>query len=94
MEILEMSRPVKIENDAFARLNTDWLVWIQQLILHKQLTPQRLEQISQKPETTVIEVMQALRRTGIVIEDPAGVYSINPYIHSFLVKRLREISML
>jgi hypothetical protein len=93
-DVLTMRRPEKISTEALNNLSVDWTIWLQQLILHKQLSLQRLEHISQLSDKAVHDIMHALKRSGIVVKEPTGFYSINPYIHSVLVKRLREIGML
>ena len=93
-DTLEMRYPVKINADILADLKTDWIVWLQQFILHKQLTIQRLKQISGQQEADILAIIHTLKRSAIIIEDHNNVLSINPYIQPVIVSRFREMGLL
>jgi len=93
-DTLEIKTPVRASENALANLNTEWTVWLQQILLHKQLTPERLIQISSHTNEAVAEILYTLKRSGIIVEEHPAVLSINPYIQPLLVKRFREMDML
>lgn len=93
-DTLEMRYPVKINMDVLNNLNKDWIVWLQQFILHKQLTIQRLMQISMQQEADILAILHTLKRSAIIVEDHNNILSINPYIQPVIVSRFREMGLL
>ena len=79
---------------AFSALNTSWQVWLQQFILHKQLTTERIEQVNRQAIHETDKMLQSFKRSGILVEAPAGVFSINPYIYPMLAKQFKETGLL
>ncbi len=92
--MLDIRPPVRITEDALRDLQMDWIVWLQQFILHKKLTPERLMQISGQTDTTISEIMHTLKRSGIILEEQPDILCINPFMQPLLVKRLKEMDML
>ena len=92
--ILEIRTPVRIGENAFSHLSMEWIVWLQQFLLHRNLTLERLEQISGQTRTAIADIIYTLKRSGIILEEHPDVLSINPYLQPLLVKRLREKEML
>jgi len=91
---LEIRPPVRITEDALQNLQMDWIVWLQQFLLHKKLTPQRLEQISGQTDTVIAEIIHSMKRSGIIVEEHPDILSINPFMQPILVKHLKEMDML
>lgn len=91
---LEIKMPSAIKENAFTSLDTDWLIWLQQFLLHKHLTVDRLLQISGTGLEKITGVINTIKRSALLIESEPGVLCINPYIHPVLIKQFKEMDML
>ena len=74
--------------EAFEGLRVSWLAIVLQLILHRQLTRDRLSRISQLPEAEIMEDLAALVRMGLITEDRRGVLELDPLAEHLLVAHL------
>ena len=92
--VIEMRPPVKIGDETLRNLQIEWIVWLQQFLLHKKLTPERLSQISGQSDSVIAGIIHTLKRSGIILEDTKDIYSINPFLQPLLVKRFREMDVL
>ena len=86
--------PQGVSEGALNNLSMEWAVWLQQFILHKNLTPKRFGEISNLDENNFVDAMNNLRRSGFVHELQAGIYTINPYIYPVIVKKFKEMDLL
>ena len=65
-----------------------------QLVLHKHLTDERLGRIYRLQSQEIAAWLDALRRTGLVIESARGFCEISPYASPFVVRHLKNQGIL
>lgn len=75
-------------------LDTEYLVYIVQFILHKQLTIQRLKNILVENDEMICNKINFLKRSGIIIEEINNIYQLNTFLQIHLLKTLKEKEML
>ncbi len=74
-------------------LPKEWLVWLIEFILHKQLTRERLGQIFQNEDESVNHMVEALLRSGFIVEEN-GPLKINPYMEHLFVEKFVQMGLL
>lgn len=72
----------------FNYLETDWMIFIMQFILHKRMNLNKLVRITRETESKAQLKINILKRAGIVIQLADGILELNPYILPFLQKAL------
>ncbi|MBR9977261.1 MAG: amino acid permease [Bacteroidetes bacterium] len=75
-------------------LENEWDVWLQQFVLHKTLTTERLARLFDRSEAEIREKVNELKRSGFVVESSAGVLRLNPYTRPFIIQKFIEAKML
>jgi amino acid transporter len=68
-----------------ANLNQEWIVWLTEFILHRELTIKRLSAIFSLDEKEIFPLVEALVRSGFIIKRADGILKINPFIEHFLI---------
>ena len=92
-EHLMVHTPSRPDLSILEQMDSEWLVWLQQFVLHKHLTRQRLVNIF-RHEADISTYYHALKRAGLTIESSKGVIELNPYIRPFVVQVLSKMEML
>ena len=87
-EQLQLRRPGRPSLQALDRLGDEDRVWLQQLVLHKQLSSERLARLFRTEDDAARRRAAELKRMGLVVESQAGVLEINPYIHPLVTEQL------
>ncbi|MBU3950165.1 MAG: amino acid permease [Proteobacteria bacterium] len=92
--LIDIRTPIIANNQALKKLNTDWLIILQQFMLHKHLTSKRMEQLLgiEKNETGLM--IQSLMRSGLIQEIQPEIMQISPYIQPLITKYLDEMDLL
>ncbi|MCB9247062.1 MAG: hypothetical protein H6613_00145 [Ignavibacteriales bacterium] len=67
---------------------------LQQFILHKHLSRQKLERILEIDEIKSYKITESLKRSGLIVEFQSNVFYINPYVHNIISKKLIELELL
>ncbi|TRX60540.1 amino acid permease [Fulvivirga sp. M361] len=75
-------------------LHEDWIMLLMQFVLHKRLNAEKIERITNWSSATVKALLLAMLRAGIIIDKVSGVYHLDPFIHPFVVKALKEKDVL
>lgn len=93
-ESLSIHTPTRPAIDPLLNMDWEWMVWMQQFVIHKHLTEGRVARIFRSRPNQVIPMIFTLKRAGLLIESQPGILEINPYIRPLIVQALREIEML
>ncbi|MFZ0389716.1 MAG: hypothetical protein WAN36_04580, partial [Calditrichia bacterium] len=75
-------------------LDNDWMILLSTLVLHRRLSVQRLLRITGLEQAELQPQVAKLKRSGLITENRAGVLETDPYLHPFLVDKLKERRML
>ena len=78
---------------ALSDLPKEWLVWLIEFVLHKQLTRERLGQIFQSEENSANHMVEVLLRSGFIVEEN-GSLKINPYIEHLFLEKFAEMGLI
>ncbi|MEA3318177.1 MAG: hypothetical protein U9R54_09490, partial [Bacteroidota bacterium] len=84
----------QIDTSVLLNLQNDWYIVLVQLILHKRLNKQSLENLLLKSEIEISELIDSLLRTGLVIEEKQNAFIINPQLYVYIKKVLIEKNMI
>ncbi|MGH1366015.1 MAG: hypothetical protein ACRBF0_20820 [Calditrichia bacterium] len=76
------------------QLPDDQAVWLTQMILHKQLTRMRLQQLFKLDEQTVELKLNDLKRSQLIVETRKDVIEVNPWLQVAVTKALQNIGQL
>jgi amino acid transporter len=92
-ERLTMRLPVRPDLRALEQLESDRVLWLLQIIIHKRLTTERLCRVFREEKSEVWRQLNILQRSGLVIEKSPDVYETNPFLQSFIIENLvqREV---
>ena len=90
---LYITTPIDVNDITIDKLDSDWLIILQQFMLHKHLTPERFERIPGSNGTTDMTLLESLKRSGLIRESQPGVLHINPYLQPLVTRRLREMDL-
>ena len=89
-EQLTLKPPVRPDANAFEFLGEDERVWLQQFVLHKYLTANRLSRLFREDESAVRSKLRELRRAGLVTAVQREILELNPYLKPFIIQELGE----
>jgi len=93
-EALVVSKPEYPSLSGLKELNDDWSMLLAQFILHKRLDNEKINRISNWSPSKINSVILAMTRAGIIQERSTGVFQIDPCMHPFVVKSLKEREVL
>lgn len=85
---LFISKPSQPNLAVFNYLETEWMIFIMQFILHKRMNMKKLIRVSRESENSVQLKINILIRTGLLNKMADGILELNPYILPFLQKAL------
>lgn len=91
---IDIRNPIVINNQALKKLNIDWLIILQQFMLHKHLSTARLKQLLDTDEDKKTLMIQFVKRSGLISEIRPGIMQISPYIQPLISKCLEEMDLL
>ncbi|MBL6448527.1 amino acid permease [Fulvivirga sp. 29W222] len=87
---LIIDKPDAPSTTCIKELNEDWVMLLTQFILHKRLTEAKMARVSGWTAPEVKSQLLAMLRAGIVQEKASGIYHINPFMHPFVIRALKE----
>jgi hypothetical protein len=93
-DTFDLSLPTVPDDSALRHLRPEWSAVLTQLLLHKQLTEQRLVTISDIPRFTLLDHLGTLGRMGLVTETQKQVLEIHPAVVLPLAERLSKKGLL
>ena len=92
--ILDIGVPDIPNLSALQNLDEDWLVVLAHCALHKRLTADRLERITDIKEAEFDTMLHQMRNSGLVDDLGRGVFAINRFLEPFLIRVLGEKQLL
>jgi hypothetical protein len=93
-EILTIRSPRRPATAILNQLQGEWNVWLQQFVLHKLLTVERLARIFREDESHISAKVNEMKRSGLLVESNTGILRINPYLRPFIIQKFVETKML
>ena len=91
---ISITAPVNIDAITIDKLDSDWLILLQQFMLHKHLTLERLARIQGGAGAAGATLLESLKRSGLLRELQTGIYHINPWLQPLVTKRLQEMDLI
>ena len=89
-----ITKPEDVKDYFLNSLNTDWFLFLQQFVLHKQLNLARISRILGIEENKAYQSVEYLKRSGLIVEFKPNTFHINPYLHNLISKKLAEMDLL
>ncbi|MBF0236898.1 MAG: hypothetical protein HQM12_04270 [SAR324 cluster bacterium] len=80
--------------EILSNLTTDRQILLLQWILHKALTTERLCRIMRWNDAKIQHEIHSMKRAGLIVEPEHGVWTLNPFITSWLTHCFRDKEML
>jgi len=87
---LELIKPEKPDITVLEKLNAERLLFLAQLVLHKQLTDAKIKAIYHDRFELVMEQIVLLVQTGIVKRGVGGIYELNSYLSHYVIEILND----
>jgi len=91
---INLTRPKVPDTAPLLYLETEWMIFILQFLLHKRMNLSKLVRVTQDSRANVIKRIRILKRAGVVIEIGEDILDINPYLIPFLRKALTKRELL
>lgn len=88
--LLQISAPKTPDISILDELQPDISLFILQFILHKRLTIERLHRITLTDKEAIIEKINFLSRSGIIVEIKPGIFTFNEYLLIYIIEKLME----
>ena len=92
--VINLKKPKVPDTAPLMYLETEWMIFILQFLLHKRLNLAKLVRVTQDSRAIVIKKIRILKRAGVVIEIGDDILDINPYLIPFLRKSLIKRELL
>ncbi len=92
--IVHISFPTIPNQSIFELFSDKWILIIIQLILHRRLSLDRLNNIMQDDFSELEEIISRMKAAGILIEYNKDVIDINPYVEPFIISHLIKSDIL
>lgn len=92
--VINLTRPKVPDTAPLMYLETEWMIFILQFLLHKRMNLGKLIRVTQDSRANVIRRIRILKRAGVVIEIGEDILDINPYFIPFLRKALIKRELL
>ena len=89
-----ITKPEDVKDYFLNNLNTEWFLFLQQFVLHKQLNLARIVRILGMEENKASQSIEYLKRSGLIVEFKPNNFHINPYVHNLISKKLAEMDLL
>jgi amino acid transporter len=91
---LEIKNPSPPRADVLHELPMEWLSLLLELCLHKQVTEERLQSVTEIPERELHHLLTTLVRMGLVTRNSQGVIETNRYVDHVISTHLVERRLL
>src|SRR5690606_32542593 len=85
--VLEIGPPVRRDWEALDALTDNWTALLLQLILHKQMSVERLRRVSGLPLAELNDDLEALTRMGLIKESQRHILELEPAILPVIAER-------
>jgi len=91
---IKLKKPKNPDFALLGYLETEWMIFMMQFLLHKRMTRAKLTRVSQENRAEVIKKIRTLKRAGLIINIGDDILDIDPYILPFLRKALVKQELL
>ncbi len=91
---LILEKPDNPSLSGLKSLHEDWLMLLGQFVIHKRLDHDKIMRITGWNKKEVDEIILAMLRSGIIMEKVSGLYTIDPYMHPFVIRVLTDMDVL
>ncbi|MFW6019844.1 MAG: amino acid permease [Bacteroidales bacterium] len=92
--IIQITEPKIPDLEKLKHLEPKWYITISQIILHRRVTEEKLSRIMRFSLQEAKDQIQALKLSGIIIENGKEVFEINPVIYPHLMTKLNEMKII
>jgi hypothetical protein len=92
--VINLKRPKVPDTAPLMYLETEWMIFILQFLLHKRMNLAKIIRVTQDSRANVIKKIRVLKRAGVIIELGDDILDINPYLIPFLRKALIKRELL
>ncbi|MCB2220283.1 MAG: amino acid permease [Bacteroidetes bacterium] len=82
--------PVGVDARPLDALDNKLKLYLMQFALHKRMDLGKIERVTQDDRVTVINHIQVLQRSGLIIEQAGPIYEITPFVYDQVRKMLEE----
>lgn len=93
-DTLKIQNLKQVNSTVLLDLPADWYIVLVQLFLHKRLSRENLSRVLMKSDIETNILVDALLRTGLVLEEKLYTLSINPQLYIYIKKALVEKNMI
>ncbi|WP_020530625.1 amino acid permease [Flexithrix dorotheae] len=90
LNTIEIVPPESPEIDVLDKMKPEWLIILENFILHKRLTYPKLRRILGIPQEEIKDLIENIKRTGLVEENKSEILIINPYVEFLIIKILKQ----
>jgi len=92
--VIALSKPKIPDSALLGYLETEWMIFMMHLLLHKRMTLAKLIRVSQESRVEVMKKVRVLKRSGLLITIGDDILDIDPYVLPFLRKALVKQELL
>jgi hypothetical protein len=93
-EVIGLKKLPKTDFKQLSNLDNEWIVWILQFILHKQLSTERLTRIFMQDEESINSMADAMVRSGFIVTIKDNCFELNPYLQHHFIKQFKQMELL
>lgn len=86
---LQIRKPHLPDLSPLRQLDTDWLILLAQLVLHKRLGKDRLKRIFDIDDPDADLPLAAMLRSRLIVERNPDLFIVNPYVEPFITEELK-----
>lgn len=87
---VHIKTPENISSIAINALDNSLKLVLFQFVLHKRMDIDKLERVLREDRISVINHLQVLIRTGLLLEQAGPVFEVNPFVYDQVFKSLRK----
>lgn len=88
--VIKMKKAKIPDTSSLRYLETEWMIFILQFLLHKRMNLAKLIRVSQDSRAEVIKKVRILKRAGVVIQLGEDILDLNPFMLPFLRRALTK----
>jgi len=91
---LLLEKPKNLDISLLTFIETDWMIFLMQFILHKRMTRAKLVRVSHENRLEVIKKLRVLKRAGLVVSLGDDVFELDTHLLAFIRKALVKQELL
>ena len=93
-DTLVIKKPESPSLSVLKEISDEWAMILVQFILHKRLDLEKMLRIDGLDRPYLQTLIQAMARAGIIQEKASGIWMIDPYVHPFITRALKDEGLL